>query len=118
MQLHIVPDRQLLIEIHVLRHNANHLFDSTRVTSDILPSDAYHAARRLRLHRQHADDRRLARAVRAKQPEHLTVPNGERYPRNRRLPALLLLRIRMREFLDEILHLDHHGFHRSQSARN
>ena len=108
MQLHILPNSEFLIEIHMLRNNANPLLDSARVATEIMSADADRSARRLRLHREHTDDGRLACTIRTEKPEDLTVPNGEADPRHRRFPCLLLRRIRMRKCLDEILHLDHH----------
>ena len=118
VQLHILPTGEFLIEIDMLRHHADPLLDDTRITTDVRTSDTDHAARRLRLHREHTDDRRLPCTVRTEQPEHLAVPNREGDPGNRHFPRLFLCCVRMRKFLDEILHLNHNRFHQSQSARN
>ena len=63
VQLHVLPDAQLLVKIHMLRHNADALLDRLRVRLRISPADTNAPARRARLHREHPDDGRLARAV-------------------------------------------------------
>ena len=64
VQLKILARRQILVEVHLLRHDADQLLDRHFISSK-RPALVENCTRsRLREHRQHADRRRLARAVR------------------------------------------------------
>ena len=118
MKFHIIPYGELLVKIHMLRHDADLCLDVAFCRTDILSADADGAACRLRLHREHTNDRGFSRAVGPKETEHLTAPHGERNIRDRRLPRAFFSLICVRKLLDEMLHLDHHVFVHHASVRN
>ena len=110
MELEILPDREILIEIHMLRHDPDELLDRVRVRRSLLPVVEDPPGRRLREQREHADRRRLARAVRPEQAEHLAALHRKREAVHRRLPGHAAHLILMAEALRQRLQL-HHWLH-------
>ena len=103
MELHVLPDREILVEIDMLRHDADQALDVLRMSAGILPVIADRAGRRLHQERQHPDRRRLSRAIRPEQTERLALADRERELVDgcliRVLPARVLVRVLFREVL-------------------
>ena len=100
MQFQIVPHAQLLIKIYMLRHNTDHFLGCPLICTNITSVDADCSARWMRLHRKHADDRRLTRTIGSEQTKDFTAPYRERDACNSRFPGVFLRHVRMRKFFD------------------
>ena len=104
VQFEVLARRQILVEVHLLRHDADQLLHLRLIAEERLPLVEDRPGRRPREHCQHADRRRLARAVRAQKPEDLPACDGERQPVHRTLRLCLPRCPRMTEILHEIFH--------------
>lgn len=80
--------RQRTVEVIALRHDRNVRFSADRVGDDIHTGDGCMPARRQHSRGQHADSRRLARAVRAEQDEDFVAPDSESVLSSFRLSAI------------------------------
>jgi len=74
----VLADRERPVEVRALRHHGQLRPCPHRVAGDVDPADPGNAASELDARREHADRRRLARAVRAEEAEHLAPLDGER----------------------------------------
>ena len=103
VELHVLPDREVLVEIDMLRHDADQALDVLCMGAGVLPVIADRAGRRLHQECQHPDRRRLARAIRPEQAERLALADRERELVDGRLvrvlPARILVRVLFREVL-------------------
>ena len=95
----VVADRDRAVEVAALRNDGDLLPRAHGIPDDVDASDERSAAGRPYTRRQHPDRRRLPRAVRAEQPEHLAGRDRERN-------AVDGVHGRLRISLDEIEHLD------------
>ena len=107
MKLQVLPDREVLVEVDVLRHDADQGLDAPCIMARVEAVVADDPRRRLCLHRHHADGRRLARAIGAEQAEDLAAPDAHRQVIDGRLEARPPVFRPMRELLAEMLHFYH-----------
>ena len=111
MELEVLADREVLVEIHVLRHNTDEPLDGLLVAAHVRAVVADAARRRLHEQRHHADRRRLACAVRAEQAERLALANGERQVFDRRLVRVAARLVLVRISFCELRQFDHRVLH-------
>ncbi len=74
---HVLPGREVQVRGHRLRDHADRLAHAVRVAHDVEAVHARMPGARHHERREHPDQRRLARAVRAEQAEHLAVLHVE-----------------------------------------
>jgi hypothetical protein len=91
----VLSPGRLAVDARLLRDVADRAADAVRLPDRVVAGDERAAGVRLRQRRQHADGRRLARAVRAEQAEDLAAAHGERHAREGLdLPVALLQPLR------------------------